>query len=179
PKVMRDTISIVFNGFSAKLSGTGEGMDFGKVGGMRGLLPGLYIIGSLFTFMMQYLMTSVAQNTVYDLRTDMFTKLKKLPLKYYDSHSHGYTLSRVINDLDTIGNTLQQSITQFIRSVVLLLGITIMVFTISPLLTVVAFVSLPLSLFVIRPFLKRSQQYFLRQQNTLGNFNGHVEEMYK
>src|SRR5699024_11863007 len=91
----------------------------------------------------------------------------------------GDTLSRVINDLDTIGNTLQQSITQFIRSVVLLLGITIMMFTISPLLTVVALVSLPLSLFVIRPFLKRSQQYFLRQQNTLGNLNGHVEEMYK
>src|SRR5699024_11719028 len=102
------------------------------------LLEGLYILGSLFTFMMQYLMASVAQNTVYDLRTDSFNKLKKLPLKYYDSHSHGDTLSRVINDLDTIGNTLQQSITQFIRSVVLLLGITIMMFTISPLLTVVA-----------------------------------------
>src|SRR5699024_11347316 len=80
---------------------------------MLGLLAGLYILGSLFTFMMQYLMASVAQNTVYDLRTDIFNKLKKLPLKYYDSHSHGDTLSRVINDLDTIGNTLQQSITQF------------------------------------------------------------------
>src|SRR5699024_3538230 len=91
----------------------------------------------------------------------------------------GDTLSRVINDLDTIGNTLQQSITQFIRSVVLLLGITIMMFTISPLLTVVALVSLPLSLFVIRPFLKRSQRYFLRQQNTMGNLNGQVEEMDK
>ena len=179
PKVMGDTITIVFNGAYAKLTGTGEGIDFGKVGGMLGLLAGLYILGSLFTFMMQYLMASVAQNTVYDLRTDIFNKLKKLPLKYYDSHSHGDTLSRVINDLDTIGNTLQQSITQFIRSVVLLLGITIMMFTISPLLTVVALVSLPLSLFVIRPFLKRSQQYFLRQQNTLGNLNGHVEEMYK
>src|SRR5699024_12768047 len=93
--------------------------------------------------------------------------------------SHGDTLSRVINDLDTIGNTLQQSITQFIRSVVLLLGITIMMFTISPLLTVVALVSLPLSLFVIRPFLQRSQLYFLRQQNTLVNFNGHAKVMYK
>src|SRR5699024_3657190 len=80
--------------------------------------------------------------------------------------------------LDTIGNTLQQSITQFIRSEVLLLGITIMMFTISPLLTVVALVSLPLSLLVIRPFLKRSTRYFLRQQNTLGNLNGHVEDMY-
>src|SRR5699024_11587293 len=117
---------------------------------------------SLFTFMMQYLMPSVEQNTVYDLRTDIFNKLKKPPLKYYDSHSHGDTLSRVINDLDKIGNTLQQSITQFIRSVVLLLWITIMMFTVSPLLTVGAFVSLPLSLFVIRAFLNSSQEYYLR-----------------
>src|SRR5699024_11155111 len=100
-------------------------------------------------------------------------------LKYYDSHSHGDTLSRVINDLGTLGNTLQQSITPSIRSVVLLLGISIMMLAFIQLLTVVALVTVPLSIFVIRPFLKRSQQYFLRQQNTLGNLNGHVEEMYK
>src|SRR5699024_2716045 len=105
--------------------------------------------------------------------------LERLPLKYYDRHAHGDTLSRVINDLDTIGNTLQQSITQFIRSVVLLTGIIIMMLTISPILTLIALVSLPLSIFVIKPFLKKSQNYFKEQHKHLGSLNGHVEEMYK
>lgn len=178
PKVMGDTITVVFEGAYAKLTGTGTGIDFTKVGQLLLILGGLYVFSSLFTFLQQYLMASVAQNTVYDLRTDIFNKLKKLPLNYYDSHSHGDTLSRVINDLDTIGNTLQQSITQFIRSVVLLTGILIMMFTISPLLTVIALVSLPLSFFVIKPFLKKSQKYFSQQQEKLGDLNGHVEEMY-
>ena len=178
PKVMGDTITVVFEGAYAALTGTGAGIDFGKVGQLLLLLGGLYIFSSLFTFLQQYLMASVAQNTVYDLRTDIFNKLKKLPLNYYDSHSHGDTLSRVINDLDTIGNTLQQSITQFIRSVVLLAGILIMMFTINSLLTIIALVSLPISFFVIKPFLKKSQKFFSQQQDTLGELNGHVEEMY-
>ena len=178
PKVMGDTITVVFEGAYAKLTGTGTGIDFTKVSQLLLILGGLYVFSSLFTFLQQYLMASVAQNTVYDLRTDIFNKLKKLPLNYYDSHSHGDTLSRVINDLDTIGNTLQQSITQFIRSVVLLTGILVMMFTISPLLTVIALVSLPLSFFVIKPFLKKSQTYFSQQQEKLGVLNGHVEEMY-
>ncbi|MUV36940.1 Lipid A export ATP-binding/permease protein MsbA [Lentibacillus sp. JNUCC-1] len=178
PKVMGDTITVVFDGAYSQLTGTGTGIDFAKVGKMLLLLGGLYVFSSLFTFLQQYLMASVAQNTVYDLRAEIFSKLKKLPLKYYDSHSHGDTLSRVINDIDTIGNTLQQSITQFIRSMVMLLGITIMMLTISPILTLIAVVSIPLSLFVIKPFLERSQRYFTNQQNTLGNLNGHIEEMY-
>src|SRR5690625_1463956 len=178
PKVMGDTITVVFEGAYAKLTGTGTGIDFTKVSQLLLILGGLYVFSSLFTFLQQYLMASVAQNTVYDLRTDIFNKLKKLPLNYYDSYSHGDTLSRVINDLDTIGNTLQQSITQFIRSVVLLTGILVMMFTISPLLTVIALVSLPLSFFVIKPFLKKSQTYFSQQQEKLGVLNGHVEEMY-
>src|SRR5699024_600700 len=141
PKVMGDTITVIFEGAYAKLTGTGTGINFGRVGQMLLLLGGLYVFSSLFTFVQQYLMASVAQNTVYDLRTDIFNKLKKLPLQYYDSHAHGDTLSRVINDLDTIGNTLQQSITQFIRSVVLLFGIVIMMLIISPTLTIIALVS--------------------------------------
>src|SRR5699024_5346516 len=146
-------ITIVFNGAYLDLTGNGEVIVFGMVGGMLGLLAGLYILGSLFIFMMQYLMASVALILVYSLLSVFLNKLNKLLLKYYDSHYHVDTLRSVINDLNTIGNTLQQSITQFICSVVLLLWITIMMFTISPLLTVVALVSLPLSLFVIRPFL--------------------------
>lgn len=178
PKVMGDTITVVFEGAYAQLTGKGTGIDFTKVGQMLLLLGGLYVFSSLFTFLQQYLMASVAQNTVYDLRADIFKKLKVLPLKYYDEHSHGDTLSRVTNDIDTIGNTLQQSITQFIQAVVLLAGIIIMMLTISPILTVIALVSLPLSFFVIKPFLKKSQHYFKKQQDTLGNLNGHVEEMY-
>ncbi|MFD2761290.1 ABC transporter ATP-binding protein [Lentibacillus juripiscarius] len=178
PKVMGNTVTEVFEGAYAKLTGTGEGVDFVQVGKMLLLLAGLYIFSSLFTFMQQYLMASVAQNTVYDLRADIFKKLERLPLNYYDSHSHGDTLSRVINDIDTIGNTLQQSITQFIRSMVMLVGITIMMLTISPLLTLIAIVSIPVSLFVIKPFLKKSQNYFTNQQHSLGKLNGHIEEMY-
>src|SRR5690625_1540462 len=178
PKVMGDTITVVFEGAYAALTRTFAWTYLSKCCQLSLLLGGLYVLSSLFTFIQQYLMASVAQNTVYDLRTDIFNKLKKLPLNYYDSHSHGDTLSRVINDLDTIGNTLQQSITQFIRSVVLLTGILVMMFTISPLLTVIALVSLPLSFFVIKPFLKKSQKYFSQQQEKLGDLNGHVEEMY-
>ncbi|TRM10999.1 ABC transporter ATP-binding protein [Lentibacillus cibarius] len=178
PKVMGDTVTEVFEGAYAKLTGTGEGIDFVQVGKMLLLLAGLYVFSSLFTFIQQYLMASVAQNTVYDLRADIFKKLEKLPLNYYDSHSHGDTLSRVINDIDTIGNTLQQSITQFIRSMVMLVGIAIMMLTISPLLTLIAVVSIPVSLFVIKPFLKKSQSHFTNQQHSLGKLNGHIEEMY-
>lgn len=173
PKIMGNTITVVFNGVFS-----GTGIDFGEVGKLLLFLAGLYAFSSLFTFAQQYMMASVAQRTVFDLREDVFHKLDKLPLKYYDGTSHGDTLSRVTNDIDTIGNTLQQSITQFITSIVTIVGILIMMLWISPTLTLIALVSLPLSIFVIRPFLKRSQTHFANQQKTLGNLNGHIEEMY-
>lgn len=178
PKIMGDTITIVFEGAYAKFQGTGDGIDFSKVAMFLLLLGGLYVLSSLFQFVQQFIMASVAQNTVYDLRRDIFKKLKKLPLKYYDGRSHGDILSRVTNDIDTIGNTLQQSITQFITSMITLIGILIMMLFISPTLTIIALVSLPLSLFVIKPFLTRSQKHFADQQRTLGQLNGHIEEMY-
>src|SRR5699024_4690115 len=109
----------------------------------------------------------VAQNTVYDLRTAIFNKLERLPLKYYDRHAHGDTLSRVVNDLDTIGNTLQQSITQLIRSVVLLTGIIIMMFTISPILTLIALIMLAVCILLISPFMKKPQNYLKELQEQL------------
>lgn len=179
PKIMGDTITVVFEGAYAKLQGTSDtGIDFMKVAKMLLFLGSLYLFSSLFTFIQQYLMASVAQRTVYDLRSEIFNKLKRLPLKYYDGHAHGDILSRVINDIDLIGNTLQQSITQFIRSVVLMVGIIVMMLIISPLLTLITVLSLPLSLFVIKPFLKKSQVFFKKQQNELGELNGHIEEMY-
>ncbi|KAA0965771.1 ABC transporter ATP-binding protein [Sporosarcina sp. ANT_H38] len=179
PKIMGNAITELFEGAYGKLTGVpGAGIDFEAIGKLLLLLAGLYVVSSLFSYLQQYIMSSVAQKTVYDLREDVNGKLKKLPLKYYDGRPVGETLSRVTNDIDTIGSTLQQSLTQFITSVVTIVGILIMMLTISPVLTLIALISLPLSLFGIRPILKRSQKHFADQQRTLGQLNSHVEEMY-
>lgn len=179
PKVMGNAITELFEGAYGKFTGVPDAaINFDTIAKLLLLLAGLYIISSLFSYIQQYIMASVAQKTVYDLREDVNNKLEKLPLKYYDGRSVGETLSRVTNDIDTIGSTLQQSLTQFITSVVTIVGILAMMLWISPVLTLIALISLPLSIFVIRPFLKRSQKHFADQQRTLGNLNGHIEEMY-
>lgn len=179
PKIIGDAVTILFEGAYGVIAGTaGAGIDFGAVGKILLILAGLYLVSSIFNYLQQYMMAGVAQGTVYDLREDVNHKLKKLPLKYYDGHPVGDTLSRMTNDIDLIGTTLQQSITQFITSMITVIGILFMMFWISPLLAIISLISLPLSLFVIRPFLSRSQKYFADQQRTLGNLNGHVEEMY-
>lgn len=179
PKIMGNAITELFEGIYGKLSGVpGAAVNFGAIGQMLLLLAGLYVISSLFTFVQQYVMSSVAQLTVYRLREDINEKLEKLPLQYFDSRPKGEILSRVTNDIDTIGSTLQQSVTQFITSIVTIVGIIIMMLTISPLLTLISIVSLPLSMFVITPFLKKSQAHFAAQQRTLGELNGHIEETY-
>lgn len=179
PKIMGNAITELFEGAYSKFKGVpGAEIDFHAIGQLLLLLAGLYVISSLFSYIQQYIMSSVAQKTVYDLRTEINEKLEKLPLKYYDGRANGETLSRVTNDIDTIGSTLQQSVTQFITSIVTIIGIIIMMLTISPLLTLISIVSLPLSIFVIKPILKRSQKHFAEQQKTLGQLNGHIEEMY-
>lgn len=179
PKIMGIAITELFEGAYAKFTGVpGAEIDFTRIGQILSLLAGLYVISSLFNYVQQYLMSGVAQKTVYDLREDVNKKLERLPLKYYDGRSNGETLSRVTNDIDLIGSTLQQSVTSFITSIVTIIGILIMMLSISPLLTIISLVSLPLTIFAIRPILKRSQQYFSDQQRHLGRLNGHVEEMY-
>ncbi|RDI38035.1 ABC transporter ATP-binding protein [Falsibacillus pallidus] len=179
PKIMGTAITKLFEGAYGKFTGVpGAEIDFAGIGQILLTLAGLYVLSSLFTYVQQYLMSTVAQRTVYDLREDVNKKLEKLPLKYFDGHSHGDTLSRMSNDIDTIGTTMQQSLTQFITSIVTIIGIIIMMLTISPLLTLISIVSLPLSMFAIRPILKRSQKHFADQQRTLGQLNGHIEEMY-
>ncbi|WP_290716977.1 MULTISPECIES: ABC transporter ATP-binding protein [Exiguobacterium] len=179
PKIMGTAITELFEGAYAKFQGVpGAAIDFTKIGQILLWLAGLYIISSLFNYLQQYLMSGIAQKTVYDLREDVNHKLERLPLKYYDGRPNGETLSRVTNDIDTIGSTLQQSVTSFITSIVTIVGILIMMLTISPLLTLISLVSLPVSIFAIRPILKRSQKYFADQQRILGQLNGHVEEMY-
>ncbi|WP_458413402.1 ABC transporter ATP-binding protein [Schinkia sp. CFF1] len=179
PKMTGNAITVLFEGLYGKMKGIpGAAVDFGEIGQILITLIGLYLFSSLFSFLQQYIMANVAQKTVFDLREAVNKKLEKLPLKYFDGRPNGETLSRVTNDIDTIGSTLQQSLTQFITSIVTIIGILIMMLTISPILTLITFLSLPISIFGIRPILKKSQKYFVFQQQTLGRLNSHIEEMY-
>ncbi|PAK50356.1 ABC transporter ATP-binding protein [Paenibacillus sp. 7541] len=173
PKILGDATTLLYRGYIS-----GDGIDFVAIQKIMLWLGGLYLLSSLFAYIQQYVMASVAQRTVYDLRKEVNDKLGRLPLKYFDARTHGETLSRVTNDMDNISNTLQQSLTQMITSAVTLVGVVIMMLTISPLLTLVVILTLPLSIIVTTVVAKRSQQHFVAQQKHLGELNGHVEEMY-
>ncbi|HLI70957.1 MAG TPA: ABC transporter ATP-binding protein [Ktedonobacteraceae bacterium] len=154
------------------------GIDFGYIGTVLLILLGLYVLSAFFMYIQQFLMASVAQRTVYQLRKEVDEKLSRLPLKYFDGRTHGEILSRAVNDMDNISTTLQQSVTQLITSAVTLLGVLGMMLYISWELSLIVLVTLPLSLFVVMGVAKRSQEYFRNQQRSLGDLNGHVEEMY-
>lgn len=153
-------------------------IDFTYIGRIMLLLIVLYIISAIFSFMMSYIMSSVSQKTVFVMRNDVKTKLDRLPLKYFDARTHGEILSRVTNDMDNIATTLQQSLTQLITSLVSIIGILIMMLTISPLMTLIALFSLPVNMAITAAIAKKSQKFFVAQQRELGELNGHVEEMY-
>lgn len=154
------------------------GFDFEYIGKILLFLIGLYLISALFSYLMAYIMASVSQETVYRMRNDVKKKLDTLPLKYFDERTHGEILSRVTNDMDNIANTLQQSLTQLITALVMVVGVIIMMLTISPLMTLLALVTLPISIMITAKITKYSQKYFASQQKCLGELNGHVEEMY-
>ncbi len=179
PKIMGKATDKLFDGIMGKIKGVpGASIDFSGIWQIVVLLAGLYVISSLFSYLMQYLMAGVAQRTVYHLRNEVNDKLSRLPLKFFDSRTHGEILSRVVNDVDNVSNTLQQSLTQLITSIVTLVGVIVMMLTISPLLTLILVLTLPLSFLVIKAIAGRSQRYFKSQQEQLGRLNGHVEEMY-
>lgn len=179
PKIMGQITTRLFEDLMLKMKHVpGAAVDFNYIIHILFILAGLYILSSIFAYAQQYVMAGVAQSTVFDLRRDISQKLARLPLKYYDSHTHGEILSRVINDIDNISLTLQQSLTQLITAVVTLLGVLIMMLTISPWLTLIYLAILPLSGLVTKAAASRSQKYFAGQQKTLGQLNGHVEEMY-
>ncbi len=179
PKIMGNATTILFNGVMAKARHVaGARVDFEAIGEIILILAGLYLLSSVFAYIQQYIMAGVAQETVYDIRKDVSEKLARLPLKFYDSRTHGEILSRVTNDLDNIASTLQQTMTQLITSLITIVGIVVMMFSISPLLAVIALVTLPLSFVVTAMVAKRSQKFFKDQQKELGRLNGHVEEMY-
>ncbi|GGG19728.1 ABC transporter ATP-binding protein [Paenibacillus aceti] len=179
PKVMGHATTKLFEGIMAKMKGVpGASIDFQYVGQIILILIGLYLLSAAFGYIQQYLMAGVAQKTVYDLRREVNDKLSRLPLKYFDARTHGEILSRVTNDVDNISSTLQQSLTQLITSVLTIIGVIVMMLSISPLMTLIAILTLPLSIVAITSIAKKSQKQFLRQQKELGELNGHVEEMY-
>ncbi len=179
PKIVGRAITQLFKGVMMKIQGVpGAAINFIAIRDTLLLLVGLYLMSAVFSYIQQYIMASVAQNTSRDLRKEIDDKLTRLPLSYFDSHTHGDILSRVTNDMDNISNTLQQSITQLITAVVTIVGVVIMMLTISPMMTIITFVTLPVMFFITKPIIKRSQIFFKDQQDQLGSLNGHVEEMY-
>jgi ATP-binding cassette subfamily B multidrug efflux pump len=179
PKILGLATTALFDGVVQKIKGVpGASIDFAYIMRILLFLSVLYIISSAFNYMQQYIMAGVAQKTVYVLRREVEEKLSRLPLKYFDSRTHGEILSRAVNDMDNISSTLQQSLTQLIMSAVTIIGVIVMMLLISPLLSLVIILTLPLSLFVTTVVAKRSQKYFAQQQRALGELNGHVEEMY-
>jgi len=183
PKILGLATTKLFDGLIAKFQAVFRhqpvpSVDFGYIATVLLILLGLYVISSIFIYIQQFVIAGVAQRAMYRLRTEVDEKLSRLPLKYFDSRTHGEIMSRAVNDMDNLSTTLQQSVTQLITSVVTLLGVIVMMLTISPLLSLIVVLTLPLSLLVTIGIAKRSQGYFRKQQRALGELNGHVEEMY-
>lgn len=179
PDVLGKAIDVLAVGFRQRLQHVaGGGVDFHALLRMLAWLAILYILNALFGYVQQYMMAGLSQRTLYVLRKQVNDKLSQLPISFFDRRPYGDILSRFVNDFDNIANTLQQSLTQLLTSAITLVGVVVMMLTISPLMTLGIFLTLPLSFVVIRSIAKRSQQYFKRQQKALGLLNGHVEEMY-
>ena len=173
PKFLGDATTSLFESFTS-----GVGVDFPFIGKILLILAGLYVLSSLFSYIQQYIMAGVSQRTSAEIRQEVNEKLTRLPIKYFDQHSHGDILSRAVNDIDNITNSLQQALSQIITSLISIIGIIIMMLVISPWLTLVVFITIPLSAIVIRFIASFSQKHFMDQQNELGNVNGHIEEMF-
>ena len=179
PKMLGLATTKIFEGYLARTTGTSQaGIYFGYVAGILQTLLVLYVASAAFLYLQQYLMSGVAQHTVRALRRDVEAKFSRLPLKFFDTKTHGEIMSRAVNDLDNIASTLQQNVTQLISSALSVIGILIMMLTINWLLTLVIVLTIPLSVTFVAVLAKRSQGHFMRQQNALGELNGHVAEMY-
>jgi len=179
PKILGTATTKIFEGYLAKARGVpGARIDFVAIGRILLSLIVLYLISAAFQYLQYYLMAGVAQRTVYAMRKEVEAKFERLPLKFYDSRTHGEILSRAVNDMDSIGATLQQNLTQLITSILTLVGVIVMMLTISVVLTIVVALTLPLSMVLVRATVTRSQTHFVQQQKALGELNGHVVEMY-
>ncbi len=177
PKILGNATTEIYEGLVRKLSG-GTGIDFGKIGQILLTLLGLYVISALFSFIQGFTMTGVAQKLTYKLRNDIAEKINKLPMKYFDKKTHGEVLSIITNDIDTLSMNLDQSITQIITSICTIVGILIMMFSISWEMTLISLIILPIAGTIVGIIVKKSQKYFKAQQDYLGHVNGQVEEIY-
>ncbi len=177
PKILSKATTEIFNGLMSKLSG-GDGIDFGKIGRILLILIGLYAVSACFSFIQGWLMTGISQKMCFRMRKEISEKINRMPLEYFESRTVGEVLSRITNDVDTLGMSLNQSVTQLITSITTVIGIMIMMLSISPLMTLIAIVILPVSLILITTVVKSSQKYFRTQQEYLGHINGQVEEVY-
>ncbi|SCG84292.1 putative ABC transporter ATP-binding protein Mb1303c [Proteiniborus sp. DW1] len=179
PKILGKATTKIFEGLVSKVSGaTGGGIDFQYILNIILLLIGLYVASSLFSFIQGVIVAGVSQKVSYNLRKEITEKINRLPLKYFDSVSHGDVLSRVTNDVDTISQTLNQSMSQIITSAVTFVGVLIMMISISWQMTLAAILILPISMVLVLGVVKRSQKFFKTQQESLGRVNGHIEEVY-
>jgi ATP-binding cassette subfamily B protein len=179
PKILGTATTKIFEGYLGRARGVpGARIDFVSIGRILLSLIALYLVGAAFQYLQYFLMAGVAQRTVYKMRMEVEAKFERLPLRFYDSRTHGEILSRAVNDMDSIGATLQQNLTQLITSILTLVGVIVMMLTISVVLTIVVALTLPLSLALVRGIVKRSQKHFVQQQRALGELNGHVVEMY-
>ncbi len=177
PKLLGNATTEIFEGLIGKITGQG-GIDFGVIGSTLIFLLFLYAVSAIFSFIQGILMTNVSQKVSYQLRKALSEKIHRIPMKYFDGKTHGEVLSRVTNDIDTLSQSLNQSMTQVITSITTVIGVLIMMFSISWLMTLVALLILPLSLFLVAGVVKKSQKYFQAQQEYLGHVNGQVEEVY-
>ena len=179
PKILGNaTTSIAESSIKALIAQSPIKIDFDYIKKLSFILIGLFVISSLFSFLQGFIISSVSQKITYKLRQQISFKMSKLPLKYFDTVTHGEILSRITNDVDTVSMSLQQSLTQIITSVTTIIGIIIMMISISPLMTLIAIVSLPVSGLIVSIIVKLSQKHFKNQQKYLGQLNGHVEEMF-
>jgi len=177
PKIMGQATTKLFEGLVAKINNTG-GIDFEKIAGILLTVLGLYVLSSMFMFVEGWLMSNISQRLTYDIRKDISKKINTLPMGYFEQRTVGETLSRVTNDVDTLGQSLNQSFTQIIANSATVLGVLVMMFTISPLMTLIAIALIPISGILLGILTKMSQKYFTGQQKALADVNGQVEESY-
>lgn len=175
PKVLGKATTTLSDGLMAKIAGTG-GIDLTKISRILLFVLALYVVSALFTFIQHYIMSTISQKICYRMRKEISEKINRMPMKYFESRTYGEVLSRITNDVDTLGMSLSQSINQIITSVTMMVGVLVMMISISPLLTLIALFILPISISMIAFVMKKSQKYFRSQQEYLGEINGQVEE---
>ena len=177
PKILGKATTALTEGLMAKIRGTGS-IDFGKIGSILLFVLGLYLLSAIFSFVQGWIMTGITQKVCYQLRKEISEKIDRMPMKYFESRTYGEVLSRITNDVDTLGQGLNQSITTIITATATMIGVLIMMISISPLMTLIAIVILPISMALISLVTKKSQKFFRNQQEYLGHINGQVEEVY-